>query len=213
MDLNQDLNAALAGAASLKPENIGEIIEGTITNSEVTQHTDYATGKPETWEDGKPKANIVISLRTDDGTDGAIYIKNWGAQRAALRKAIQATGLDANTALAPGNRIAMAYVGNEPNKNPKFDATKLYEFTITPRANLGGAGLDQPGSEPPQQQQPAAAQPAAQQDTGAANDPVATARRLYAASVPIPQIAKAVNLSESAVTAIVTPQETREEPF
>lgn len=195
MDLNQDLNAALAGAASLKPENIGDMIEGTITSTEVTQHTDYATGKPENWEDGKPKTLIVISLHTDEGTDGAIYVKNWGAQRAALRKAIQATGLDANTALAPGNRIAMTYVGDEPNKNPKFDATKIYEYAITPRANLDGANLS---PEPA-----AAGQPAAAEQPAAQGDPVALAKQLYAANIPTAKIAAETGLSETILAEIL----------
>lgn len=157
--LNISLNEALAAGASLRPENVGESITGTIIAVEVKPYTDYQSGKPDFWEDGTPKTQIVVSLNTGE-TEGAIYIKNWGAQRTNLVAAVKATGLDPDKALAPGNGFTVTFQGEEPNqKNPRFNATKIYTYKIEPRANLGAALDTQPAT------------PTAPAGAGAAHDP------------------------------------------
>lgn len=177
------LSEALAsqGGKSLKPEHVGETITGTITNVDVVQARDYTSGDPKFWDDGKPQQQIVITLDTgnpalgDEGK-GAVYIKNWGAQRKALLEAVNATGLDADTALAPGNQFSVTLAGEEPNvKNPRMSATKIYRYEISPRSNVGGALQAEPQASAPApvapQQQPV--QQAYQQAAAPAQAPVA----------------------------------------
>ena len=191
-----DLNDALAtnGGATLKPDTIGETLGGIIVATEVRQMTDFATGKPDSWDDGKPKNQIVVTVKTgektDDGDDehGNVYIKTWGDQKQALVTAIKATGLsDANAALAPGNDFRITYRGEKPNDNPRFNASKLYEYTITPRANIGGALDDTPAAVP---------------DPAAGGSPVDTARQLIAAGLDDQTIATATSLEPAVIAAL-----------
>ena len=203
-----DLNDALAtnGGVTLKPDTIGETLGGIIVATEVRQMTDFSSGKPDFWDDGKPKNQIVVTVKTgektDDGDDeqGNVYIKTWGDQKQALVKAIKATGLgDANTALAPGNDFRVTYRGEKPNENPRFNAVKLYEYKITPRADIGGALDDTPAQVPaPAAPAPAAPAPAAE----AAGGPVDTARQLIAAGLDDQTIATATGLDPAVIAAL-----------
>lgn len=199
-----DLNDALAtnGGATLKPDTIGETLGGIIVATEVRQMTDFSSGKPDFWDDGKPKNQIVVTVKTgektDDGDDeqGNVYIKTWGDQKQALVSAIKATGLgDANTALAPGNDFRVTYKGEKPNENPRFNAIKLYEYKITPRADLGGALDDTPSQAPtPAQAQAAAPEPV--------NSPVDTARKLITAGLDDQTIATTTGLDPAVIAAL-----------
>lgn len=184
-------NELLSNAPSLKPKTIGETITGTITEpASKKQATEFESGKPETWDNGDPKWLIVIPVRTTEGLEGCFYLNTWGSQKDALVRALHTAGVDADTALVPGTVITMTYTGDEPNKNPRLNATKLYEFKIELRANLGNT-LEDPSPAP------AEVPPA-----GAAN-PVALARQLHAQGIALPQIAQQTGLPESAVSAIL----------
>lgn len=203
---------------TLKPEQIGETLGGTITATEVRQGTDYTTGKPDFWDDGKPKHQIVVTVdtggKTAEGDDklGNIYIKVWGKQRTALMKAIKDTGLDADAALAAGNEFWVTFTDEKPNeKNPRFNATKLYEYRIVPRANVAGALADTTPAPaapaapatvaPPTPAAPAAA-PAAAAPAAAAATPADTARQLIAQGLDDASIAMATNLDPTVIQAL-----------
>ncbi len=180
---NMSLTEALASGTSLRPENIGDSITGTITKVEVKSYTDYQSAKPDFWDDGTPKTQIVVSLKTSD-TEGSVYIKNWGSQRTNLLAAIKNTGLDPDKALAPGNGFTVTFVKEEPNqKNPRFNATKIYDYVIEPRANLEGA-LTAPSMDPAQAPVPAPV-------LGAGHDPWATTPPPASTSAPAPAPASA----------------------
>lgn len=135
-----DFNDILTGGGkTLKPETIGETIGGKIVASETRQTTDFTTGDPQFWPDGSPKIQIVFTIKQDgEEEEGCIYVKNWGQQRKALAQAVKNTGLDANHALAAGNYLYVTYKGEEPNqKNPRLNATKIYEYKVEPRSNVG----------------------------------------------------------------------------
>lgn len=135
-----DFNDILTGGGkTLKPETIGETIGGKIVASETRQTTDFTTGDPQFWPDGSPKIQIVFTIKQDgEEEEGCIYVKNWGQQRKALALAVKNTGLDANHALAAGNYLYVTYKGEEPNqKNPRLNATKIYEYKVEPRSNVG----------------------------------------------------------------------------
>lgn len=135
-----DFNDILTGGGkTLKPETIGETVGGKIVASETRQTTDFTTGDPQFWPDGSPKIQIVFTIKQDgEEEEGCIYVKNWGQQRKALAQAVKNTGLDANHALAAGNYLYVTYKGEEPNqKNPRLNATKIYEYKVEPRSNVG----------------------------------------------------------------------------
>lgn len=186
------LSDALAGSGkSLKPDNIGDTVGGVITAVDVTNYTNFETGEVETWTNGDPKQQLNISV-TDDATGEprGIYVKLWGHGKKNLAAAVDATGLDADYALAPGSHIAMTFDHEEPNvKNPRLNATKVYTFVITPRANVGDALTTPPAA-------PQAAAPAAT-PAGGVNIP-----QLIAAGLPDDQIATIAGVDATVVAAI-----------
>lgn len=208
-----DLNDVLTNNSgkTLKPETVGETLGGIITNVDVRQMNDFTTSKPEFWDDGKPKNQIVVTVKTgvvdEDGQpeQGSVYIKTWGLQKQALMTAVKATGLDANSALAPGNEFWITYKGEKPNENnPRFNAIKVYEYRIVPRANLTGA-LDEPtpavqAATPVATPAPAATQAPATPATP--DNPVSLARQLINAGLDDASIATATGLEPSVIGAL-----------
>jgi hypothetical protein len=81
-----DPNAWLMGGSvpSAKFETHGDTVTGVITDTpEVRPQTDFDSGQPLFWDDGKPKMQLVVTLATDqrdpanaddDGTR-RVYVK------------------------------------------------------------------------------------------------------------------------------------------
>lgn len=224
------LSEALAGGGkSLKPEHIGESVGGTITKVELTNYTNFESGEIETWQNGDPKQQMNISL-TEDQTkeERCIYIKLWGTSKKNLAAAVEATGLDADYALAPGSHISMRFDREEPHvKNPRLNPTKIYSFQITPKANIGdalgtqsntgtGGAAHDPWAQPaPQATQTAPNTPTPQPQTTTQAAPQAAPQaangqpggqaninQLIAAGLPDSQIAQILGLDPTVVATI-----------
>ena len=202
-----NFNKLLAGSGevTLKPDTVGETLGGVIVSSESRQMTDFSTNEPLTWNDGKPRMQIVITVdlgtRDMEGNPehGCVYIKTWGEQKQALMQAIKHSGAkDANSALAPGNRFTITLKGEKPNeKNPRLNATKLYEYQIELRANLGETA--QLLTEPQAATTTAPATPAAPAGGGSVDIPA-----LMKAGLPDQQIASITGIDVTAIAAIRT---------
>lgn len=122
-----------APAFFTKDSKIGDSISGTISAISLRQTRDFRTNKPEAWEDGSPKQQLVIvvdstELESDKGDDGkrSLYVKWWGVQRKAFAKAITADGAEQPVI---GGELTATFVGEEPSKEKGFDPTKLYEYS------------------------------------------------------------------------------------
>lgn len=123
------------GGKSFKFDRIGDTVTGTIASVIVRQVTNFDTGKPEFWDDGKPQEQIVVTLSTnlkeDEDDDGArnVYIKGWGGQLRAFREAVRAAG----SKPAPGDTFTATYVadGEQPKKGfpPKVYTYQLVKAT------------------------------------------------------------------------------------
>lgn len=155
MSLIKDLLANAGGITAAFDKNTpaGTAVQGVITSAEVRQTTDFDTGKPETWDDGTPKQQLVIVVQTEQRTaqddDGkrAIYIKWWGEQRLNLIKAIEKAGDDD---VQIGGQFWARFAATKPNeKNPRLSDIKVYEYAYQKPANT--AGLNMNASQPPQQ--------------------------------------------------------------
>lgn len=211
------LNDLLTGGAStIKLETIGETITGTIRNIATKQVTSFGSGQPEFWDDGNPKMQIVITIDSPDlpEGEGSFYAKAWGADKQALAAAVAQTGLTADEALAPGNQITITHTELRPNKNPAFNATKIYAFQLTPRASqavtaaltspepVSTPGTPAPGPQqavqqtPAPVQAPATATPATQADSGV-NIPA-----LISSGLTDQQIAEATGTSPDVVAIV-----------
>lgn len=163
------------GGASARFETIGDTITGTVTNQEVRQQTDIATGDPLVWANGDPRMQLIVTLQTtlrdDDDDDGLrnLYVK--GSKKAgskslhdAVAQAVRAAGAKG---LEDGGTLTVTYVGDEPSQTRGFNPRKLYTATYKApdKAAQSGAYL---GTAPAVPATPVAAAPSATPEQAAA---------------------------------------------
>lgn len=139
------------GGKTAKFPVVGTTYQGTVVSAEPRQSTNFDTGKPEFWEDGKPRMQIVIALETaerldaeDDGVR-SVYIKAFGDQRKALQAAAKAAG----GSPAKGDFFKVTYVG-DGEKPARGYAPKIYAYEIR-KANPIDAALNEPVQQYAQQ--------------------------------------------------------------
>lgn len=134
--MTDDLDRLLSGGAkSATFANPGDTITGIVDNVKVRQATEYGTGKPQTFDNGDPREQIVVTLRADgiptsDDDDGmrSVYVKGWGLQRRAFIDAVKHAGVDRPT---PGDRFTATLLRLEPSKQGGFPA-KVFEYRLEP---------------------------------------------------------------------------------
>ena len=140
------------GSASARFDVVGDTVTGTITNQEVRQQTDIATGEPLVWANGDPRMQLLVTLQTalrdDDDDDGlrTLYVK--GSKKAGSRSLHDAVASAVRAAsskgLEDGGTLTVKYVGDEPSQTRGFNPRKLYEATyqVAPiKAAASGAYL------------------------------------------------------------------------
>lgn len=201
-----------AGGKSFKFDNPGDTVTGTVQAVDVRQVRDFDTGKPSTWDDGRPQEQIVITLTTglrdpeitdDDGTR-SVYVKGWGDQLRRFRAAVKAAGGKPE----PGDTFTATFTGYG-EKGPRGGfPPKLYEYQLRKASPLDGMLSNTPPASnlapQPVYQQPsvnvtslpeATPQPA-QDDLGV------KIRQLIGLGLTDDQIAAAVGLDPIVVTTI-----------
>lgn len=159
---NPDVNDFLkggGGAPSASFDTPGTIVRGTIVRSEVTQQTEFQTGAPKFWSDGKPMMQAVITLQTDERSaevendEGLRRLFVKGQMQAAVRDALKAAGADLET----GGVLAVKYDHDEPAKQRGMSPKKVYVAQYQPPAAnataandlIGGGGASAPAAAAP----------------------------------------------------------------
>ncbi len=166
MTISNDIDALFSsGAPSFftRDTPVGSQISGPIISASPIQATDFVTKQLETWDDGRPKMLLAVTIASnlqttpDDNGHRTIYIKTWGEQSKAFKQAVQnACGptATASQALAQGNIFTAAYTGEIPSQ--QGSPTKVYAYQIQP-VNAGldqSFGGQQQYTQSPVQQQP-----------------------------------------------------------
>lgn len=156
-----------APSAFSKDDPIGTSVEGEIVEIRAEQQTDFTTGEPLYYPNGKPKPQVVIHLQTtlqdpnrvgDSGIRG-VYVKgyNIGQLRLACRQA--GVGDHPNV----GDRLKATFARTQPAKTRGYNDAKIYDYVVTPKkqSDLSAAMNDpQAGQQQYAPQQPAYGQPA-----------------------------------------------------
>lgn len=156
-----------APSAFSKDDPIGTSVEGEIVEIRAEQQTDFTTGEPLFYPNGKPKPQVVIHLQTtmtdpnrigDSGIRG-VYVKgyNIGQLRLACRQA--GVGDHPNV----GDRLKATFARTQPAKTRGYNDAKIYDYVVTPKkqSDLNAAMNDtQAGQQQYVPQQPAYGQPA-----------------------------------------------------
>ena len=179
-------DALASGGSYLKWEHPGTTYTGIITDVQMRQSRKYESTDLDTWDDGTPKMQVVITLATDyrdqaqqddDGTRMA-SINLWSGQKKALVAACKAAGVGEPQV---GQRFTATHVSGIGNAK----APRVFEYTLAAGPTGVAAVLDV---------EPAAA-------PGAAN-PVETAKQLLAAGLSTQEVATASGLPETVVAAL-----------
>lgn len=156
-----------APSAFSKDDPIGTSVEGEIVEIRAEQQTDFTTGEPLYYPNGKPKPQVVIHLQTtmtdpnrigDSGIRG-VYVKgyNIGQLRLACRQA--GVGDHPNV----GDHLKATFARTQPAKTRGFNDAKIYDYIVTPKkqSDLNAAMNDpQAGQQQYVPQQPAYGQTA-----------------------------------------------------
>ena len=182
-------DALASGGSYLKWEHPGTTYTGIITDVAMRQSRKYESTDLDTWEDGTPKMQIVITLATDyrdqaqqddDGTRMA-SINLWSGQKKALVTACKAAGV---TEPEVGQRFTVTHVSGIGNaKSPR-----VYEYTLAAGPSDVAAMLD--------------VEPAATPAAATGSTPVDTARELLNLGMTTQEVAIASGLPESVVAAL-----------
>lgn len=124
---------AKSGAPTAQFPEIGTTVKGKITDTFVRQSIDYDTQIPETWPNGDPKKELVITIDTgveDENGNTLRRLYCTGNMFTAVKTAIRET---------PGRRIEIGgtlavqfYAEGEARK--KLNPPKLYKAKYTPPA-------------------------------------------------------------------------------
>lgn len=125
--VNDFLNGS--GAPAAKFLNVGDEVKGSVIHAEVSQQTDL-DGNLKTWDDGKPRMQLVITLQTelndpaieDDDGKRRVFV-NKPRMKTAISEAIRTAGAQR---LEQGGKLAVKYTGTgEPTKRG-FQPPKLF---------------------------------------------------------------------------------------
>ena len=141
-----DINDFLfgGGGKAAKFDNLGDIVEGTITDVKLSQQTSMETNEPLTWSDGSPRMQLVISLQTtdrsDDNDDGVrrVFAKGGNYEVAsgrgkslkdAIGDAVKVAGV---RSIDEGGILKIGYTGEGKKTNRGYSAPKLYVASYKP---------------------------------------------------------------------------------
>ena len=180
-------DALASGGTYLKWEHPGTTYTGIITDVTMRQSRKYESTDLDTWDDGTPKMQVVLTIATDyrdqaqqddDGTR-MISINLWSGQKKALVAACKAAGVGEPQV---GQRFTATHVSGIGNAK----APRVFEYTLTAGPTGVAAALD--------------VEPAAAPATGA--NPVETAKQLLAAGMSTQEVATASGLPETVVAAL-----------
>lgn len=182
-------DALASGGSYLKWEHPGTSYTGIITDVTMRQSRKYESTDLDTWDDGTPKMQIVLTLATDyrdqaqqddDGTR-MVSINLWSGQKKALVTACKAAGV-----FEPqlGQRFTAVHVAGIGNAK----APRVFEYSLVAGPTGVAAALD--------------VQPTAAPAAPSGSTPVDTAKQLLALGMSTQEVATASGLPETVVAAL-----------
>lgn len=156
---NIDPNEFLKGGSkvpSAKFDAVGDHIVGDVVGVDVGQARKFGSNDLDTWDDGRPKMNLIVTLQTElrdpnvEGDDGRRRI--FALQPSEMLRAIAAVTVEDGKQLAIGGRLAVQWIGERPHEKAGFNPVKLYKAAYSaPTANAAAdllAGAAQPAEAP-----------------------------------------------------------------
>jgi len=115
------------GGKSASFKSAGDTVSGIIAAMEERQQTDFDSGKPLEWDDGKPKMHLVITLLTEESVDEdddgmrRLYVK--GNLQRAIREAVLKSG---SRTIKDGSSLTVKYIGDDVPARKGMSGAKKY---------------------------------------------------------------------------------------
>ena len=131
------------GGKAAKFDQIGDSVEGKITDVQVSQQTSMDDNMPLVWPDGQPRMQLVITLQTqlkDDADDDGVrklYAKGGkyevaegtgSSMKDAIADAVKKAGA---RSIDAGGTLKVGHSGMGKKTNRGFSAPKLYRAVYT----------------------------------------------------------------------------------
>lgn len=149
-----------SGAKSASFETMGDKISGTVVAAELRQARSFETGKPEFWDNGDPKQNAVVTIRTDqrdpqdpnDLGDRAVHIKWWGDQRLAFIQTVKNATRNLpedQQDVMPGGWFSAQWSGELPPTQRGLNGAKTFTYEYRPPAGGLQKAVAASNVEPP----------------------------------------------------------------
>lgn len=146
-----------APSAFSKDDPIGTTVEGEIVEIRAEQQTDFTTGEPLFYPNGKAKPQVVIHLQTslqdpnrvgDSGIRG-VYVKGYNIGQ--LRLACRQAGIGDHPNV--GDHLKATFARTQPAKTRGYNDAKIYDYVVTPKKQADlNAVMNDPQATAPQQQ-------------------------------------------------------------
>ena len=121
------------GGKSASFKSAGDTVSGIIAAMEERQQTDFDSGKPLEWDDGKPKMHLVITLLTEESVDEdddgmrRLYVK--GNLQRAIREAVLKSG---SRTIKDGASLTVQYIGDDVPARKGMSGAKKYSAVYEP---------------------------------------------------------------------------------
>jgi hypothetical protein len=171
--------------ASFLHKQVGQSITGVvarpITNADVTQQTDFTSGRGLEFRDGRPKFQMIVPLRVQESIEFPEGKATWyirGSERDELAAAMARAGAPPGPP-EMGAIITITYIGDR--QIPNLNAKKLHDIVYR-RPDGSGAPPPPNGQQaqvPPQPAPPAPAAPQGYQQQQGPQPPYAQAPQGY----------------------------------
>jgi len=115
--------------SAVKWEKVGDVRKVVIESAVKRQTSDFKTGLPEFWDDGKPKEQLVISgTDPETGEKCTMYLKHWGNTKRAFIAAL------AGRPLEVGATLAVKWEGEEEPTKPGLSPARTWKMRYEPPA-------------------------------------------------------------------------------
>ena len=129
----------LAGTSAYwKPENVGDMVAGTIESWETEPYKAYGATEQARSKSGKLKwqyrvilSNTGLKEKPDDDGRRTLYLKTWQVTRNIV-EGLKTAGFDPNRGPQNGMRMRVTYTGDDKPFAPGFRGAKILKFDFQP---------------------------------------------------------------------------------
>lgn len=160
--LKNKIAASGSGARTAALSEKGDKVVGIVESAKIRQVRDE-DGDPDFWDDGNPKEQLVVIVKTDldEGEDDegrpddgrrAIYVKTWGNQWRAFVKAVKEAETDD---VYEGTTFGAKVIGFGEKIKKQWKPEKLFAFKVEAPKVSSGANFDDDEDDAPEEPKPA----------------------------------------------------------